>query len=309
MKALVISGGGSKGAFAGGVAEYLIKEKKRQYDIFVGSSTGSLLIPLLSVGEIEKVKKIYTSVSQKDIFSICPLTIKKKKGVYKTSINLFGVFCCMVLKKKKSFGDSGQLRKLIGNSISKEDFEKMRTAKTELVVCVANITRKKLEYKSIHECSYEDFCDWMWLSANLVPFMSLVKKDGYEYGDGGIGNLIPIQEAIDRGADEVDVIILRPNEIITKNEFVQNGLDLTMKVFDFMLHQIGVNDITIGELKSRNKGVNINFYYAPRMLTENPLIFEPEQMASLWQEGYDCARECNPVCCFVKNSESVKIQL
>ena len=28
MKALVISGGGSKGAFAGGVAEYLIKEKR-----------------------------------------------------------------------------------------------------------------------------------------------------------------------------------------------------------------------------------------------------------------------------------------
>jgi predicted patatin/cPLA2 family phospholipase len=28
MKALVISGGGSKGAFAGGVAEFLINEKK-----------------------------------------------------------------------------------------------------------------------------------------------------------------------------------------------------------------------------------------------------------------------------------------
>lgn len=29
-KALVISGGGSKGAFAGGVAQYLVKEKKKQ---------------------------------------------------------------------------------------------------------------------------------------------------------------------------------------------------------------------------------------------------------------------------------------
>lgn len=306
MKALVISGGGSKGAFAGGVAEYLIKEKKKQYDIFIGSSTGSLLIPLLSVGEIEKVKKIYTSVSQKDIFSICPLKIKRENGVDKTSINLFGIFCCVVLRRKKSFGDSGQLRKLIGNSITKEDFGKMKASSKDVVVCVANITQKKLEYKSIHECSYEDFCDWMWLSANLVPFMSLVKKDGYEYGDGGIGNLIPIQEAIDRGADEVDVIILRPNEIIVKNEFVQNGLDLTLKVFDFMLHQIGVNDITIGELKSRNKGVVINFYYAPRMLTENPLIFEPEQMASLWQEGFDCAKENNPVCCIINTGKVIK---
>ena len=47
-KALVISGGGSKGAFAGGVAEYLLKEKKNTYDIFLGTSTGSLMVSRLS---------------------------------------------------------------------------------------------------------------------------------------------------------------------------------------------------------------------------------------------------------------------
>ena len=42
MRALVISGGGSKGAFAGGVAEYLIKEKGHKYDLFIGTSTSRL---------------------------------------------------------------------------------------------------------------------------------------------------------------------------------------------------------------------------------------------------------------------------
>ena len=37
-KALVISGGGSKGAFAGGVAQYLMRNQGREYDIFVGTS-------------------------------------------------------------------------------------------------------------------------------------------------------------------------------------------------------------------------------------------------------------------------------
>ncbi len=37
MRALVISGGGSKGAFAGGVAAHLMKVQHRNYDIFVGS--------------------------------------------------------------------------------------------------------------------------------------------------------------------------------------------------------------------------------------------------------------------------------
>jgi len=37
MKALVISGGGSKGAYAGGVAQYLIQEEGRDYDLFLGT--------------------------------------------------------------------------------------------------------------------------------------------------------------------------------------------------------------------------------------------------------------------------------
>jgi len=48
MRALVISGGGSKGAFAGAVAEYLIEEKKFNYDLFFGTSTGSLLVTHLT---------------------------------------------------------------------------------------------------------------------------------------------------------------------------------------------------------------------------------------------------------------------
>ncbi len=72
MKALVISGGGSKGAFAGGLAEYLLTVCKKEYKIFIGSSTGSLLVPLLSIGESEKLKKVFTTVTQEDIFNICP---------------------------------------------------------------------------------------------------------------------------------------------------------------------------------------------------------------------------------------------
>jgi len=48
MRALIISGGGSKGVFAGGVAEYLIDDCCHEYDLFVGSSAGSLLLTHLA---------------------------------------------------------------------------------------------------------------------------------------------------------------------------------------------------------------------------------------------------------------------
>ena len=68
MRALVISGGGSKGAYAGGVAEYLIKEKGHKYDLFVGTSTGSLLVPHIAAGKIDKIYDVFTNVKQSNIF-------------------------------------------------------------------------------------------------------------------------------------------------------------------------------------------------------------------------------------------------
>ena len=88
MKALVISGGGCKGAFAGGVAEYLINEQGKEYDIFVGSSTGGLLIPHLSIGRIDQIKEVYTNVGQKDIYTTSPFKVKMGiDGKIKASIN------------------------------------------------------------------------------------------------------------------------------------------------------------------------------------------------------------------------------
>ncbi len=121
MRALVISGGGSKGAFAGGVAEYLIEEKKFNYDIFLGTSTGSLLVTHLALNKIEKVKAAFTSVSQKSIFDNCPFTIKHKNGFDSIGINHFNVLKNFI-RGRKTFGESNNLRKLIAKQITQEEF-------------------------------------------------------------------------------------------------------------------------------------------------------------------------------------------
>ncbi|NNL32444.1 MAG: patatin-like phospholipase family protein, partial [Flavobacteriaceae bacterium] len=79
MRALVISGGGSKGAFAGGVAQFLIENQGRQYDMLLGTSTGSLLVSHLALKNIPKIYKIFTNVRQNDIFSVSPF-VQRKRG-------------------------------------------------------------------------------------------------------------------------------------------------------------------------------------------------------------------------------------
>ncbi len=291
---MVISGGGSKGAFAGGIAEYLINVCKNDYDLFVGTSTGSLLIPLLSIGEISRLKEVYTSVNQNSIFSRNPFIIKERDGEFEIRINHLNILIGF-LKGSKTFGESKSLKKLILRTITSDFFEQMKNQHVDVVVTVSNISLGKVEYKSVKDFNREEFCDWIWASANLVPFMSLVRKDGYEYGDGGLGNVVPIAEAINRGAKEVDIILLKTEKPFQKKP-VKNVLELTTRIFDFLLEQIITNDITIGKLRSKHDEITLNFYNPPEMLTKNSLIFEPTKMKKWWELGFEFAQQNNHYC-------------
>ncbi|WP_306012996.1 MULTISPECIES: patatin family protein [unclassified Allomuricauda] len=292
MRALVISGGGSKGAFAGGVAQFLIQEAKRDYDLFVGTSTGSLLISHLALNKLDKIKDIYSNVNQDSIFNNCPFIIKKKHGVETIAINHWNVLRNF-LKGKKTFGESENLRKLIRNSITVEEFNELKASKMDVVVTVSNLSLNQVEYKSINDCTYEEFCDWIWISSNYTPFMSLAKRNGCEYADGGLGTLVPIEEAFLRGATEVDVVVLHTevnhlNRLSSKNPF-----DLITTIFGFMLDRIENQNIRIGKLVANQKDAIINFYYTPTVLTTNSLIFNKERMTLWWKRGYLYAKNKN----------------
>ena len=291
MRALVISGGGSKGAFAGGVSQHLVNDLGRNYDIFIGTSTGSLLVPHISIGEIDKIKKVYTNVTQDDIYNHCPFTTKKDKdGNVKTSINHLNTVM-MFLKNKKTFGEHKNLLKTIKNVVTREDFHTIQQSGKHVIVTVSNLSTNKVEYKYAKDCNYEDFCDWMWASTSFVPFMSIVEKNGFEYADGGFGNYIPIEEAINLGAKVIDVIVLAPRHSHVVKAHTRNAFDVLLRSMQFMNYQLGRHDILIGHLESiYNDDVRVNFIFSPRELTEHSFLFDPIQMKAWWQEGYEYAK-------------------
>lgn len=292
MRALVISGGGSKGAFAGGVAQFLIEGAQHKYDLFVGTSTGSLLISHLALNKLDKIKEIYSSVNQESIFNNCPFIIKKKHGVEIIAINHWNVVKNFI-RGKKTFGESENLRKLIRESITIEEFEELKESDTDVVVTVSNLSLNQVEYKSINDCTYEEFCDWIWISSNYTPFMSLAKKNGCEYADGGLGSLVPIEEALQRGATEVDVVVLHTEVNYLNRMSTKNPFDLITTIFGFMLDRIENQNIRIGKLVANQRDAIINFYYTPTVLTTNSLIFNKERMTMWWKRGYLYAKNKN----------------
>jgi predicted patatin/cPLA2 family phospholipase len=289
MKALVISGGGSKGAFAGGVAQYLIEGEGKNYDMFLGTSTGSLLVPHLAVHDLGKLYDIFTNVSQKHIFSINPFITRSKGDREYVTINYFNTFLQFV-KRKRTFGESKALRRNIKRNFTREEFNKIRATKEDVIVTVSNLSKNRVEYKSIKEFDYEDFCDWIWISCNYIPFMSLATVNGHEYADGGLGCVIPIREAILRGATEVDAIVLESENMDYNKVLGKNPFSLMLSLFGHLLDQVERGDISIGKLAAKHRNVKLNIYYTPTKLTENSLIFNRDLMMKWWEEGYNYAQ-------------------
>ena len=291
-KALVISGGGSKGAFAGGVAQYLMKHEDRDYDLLLGTSTGSLMISHLALHKLDELKVLYTNVNQDSIFSNNPFSIRSVDGQKIVSINHLNTLWNF-LNGRKTFGESKNLRKLIAKNITKKMYDEIRSSEKEIVVTVSNLTTNRIEYKSNKDCTYEDFCDWIWGSCNYVPFMSLLEKDHSQYADGGFGTLVPIREAILRGATEIDAIILETEIPLINRLPSKNPFSLLFDVFGFMLTHVERHNITIGKLAAKNKDVQLNLYYTPTVLTTNSLVFDQKMMRKWWKSGFDYAKSKN----------------
>lgn len=289
MRALVISGGGSKGAFAGGVAQYLREVQGKEYDLYLATSTGSLLISHLALDKTEKIKKVFTSVTQESIFSNLPFVISRLHGQDQISINHLNVLRNF-LKGRKTFGESLNLKKLIMETFTVEEFEQLKASDKDIVVTVSNLSLNEVEYKSIKEFNYKDFCEWIWISCNYTPFMSLVMKNGCEYADGGLGSMVPLEEAIKRGATEIDAVVLKTEVTYFNRLPSKNVFSLLTNLFSFMLDRIEHQNIRIGKFAAANKNVIINFYYTPTVLTTNSLIFDKVKMESWWESGFNFAK-------------------
>lgn len=142
-RALVISGGGSKGVFAGGITKFLIEDKQYDYDIILGTSTGSLMVIHLALEKIKDLHRLYTTIKQRTIFSNNPFKIKRVHGVEVIGIRHINTLWNFV-NKRKTFGESKNLRKFIKKNIKKKDYYNLKKSNKEVIVTVSNLTTNQV---------------------------------------------------------------------------------------------------------------------------------------------------------------------
>ncbi len=290
INGLALSGGGSKGAWGGGVLQYLSEINDYDYSIIGGVSTGSLLMPLTSLKKFDVLKEAYTSVSNSDIFKVSPFKVKNKDGNISIKTNYLNIIYNTLIRRQKTFGDSTKLREnLIPKFFTHQDWLTVKEKNIDLFACTTNLTTGELEYKGSldQHMTYEDFMDWMFASTCAAPFLSILNKNNCEYGDGGYRLHIPIQEVINRGATNVDAINLSPIDAPLNLYNTVNVLSPISRVVDTMQSELSNNDFSIGKLLAKDSDINLKVYYTPRILTTQSLAFDNAQMTGWWNEAYE----------------------
>lgn len=281
MRALVLSGGGSKGAYQVGALKYMMGELKVVYDAFCGVSVGAINSAFLGMyptgQETEAALEITRLWSQLD-----------SSNIFKRWFP-FGRWHAIW---KKAFFDSSPMHKLLRAGLN---LDRIRfSGKLVNVGCVSLSSGKY----TIFDQSNDYFIDAVIASASFPGMMPPVEFLGQLWADGGVKEISPIKKAIELGADIIDVIVTSPQTRIKM--FLENPttVDILQRSLDLAADKILANDIEKVEMYNRlvaaglteKKSVKINIIRPDFNLIGNFLDFSPDKIKEMMEKGYHDAK-------------------
>ena len=246
-RALVISGGGSKGAFAVGVIKRLFQQYPGlSFDMYVGTSTGSLIVPLVAMGEMAFLEKLYTTQTTKDII------ITNRLG---DRLNTTSIF------------DANPLEELLIKHYTDQKYDElvaagkkiflttvcMQTSELVVFTSAANPAQPRL-YEIRKLINGDHFRRAVMASASQPIFMRPVKVNKnvpgeahpvHQFVDGGVREYAGIQMAIDNGATEIFTILLSSGIPESSDEEFTSLFPILQKTIDIFIEDVAKNDLVV----------------------------------------------------------------
>jgi len=281
MRALVLSGGGSKGAYQAGALQYILGELQVQYDALCGVSVGAINVAFLAMFKHGQEKE------SANILKMMWNNLDNSK-IYKRHFP-FGRWHAIW---RKSFFDSSPMHNLLKNSIS---LDKIRESGKQVNVGTVSLSSGKY---TIFDQGSDHFIDAVIASASFPGMLTPVKFLGQLWTDGGVKEISPIKKAVELGADIIDVIITSPHTRVKR--FIENPttVDILKRSLDLSTDKIMANDIEKVEMYNKLalagfpdlKFVKINILRPDYNLIEDLLDFRPEKIKEMMEKGYADAK-------------------
>lgn len=285
MRALVLSGGGDKGAYQLGALKKWMAEDLIEYDILCGISVGSINSAYLAQfpygdpkGAWEKLNGVWSRVNSSNI----------KKSWFP-----FGVLSSVW---KTSVYNSAPLQKWISSELDAKAIQGSRK-KLRVVAVSWNSTKSY-----VADESNPDIAKWVIASSAFPVMLNHIEIGGEQWSDGGLRSVTPLGEAIRLGADDIDVIMCSDPDLFPSFDPSTKAIPgRLLRSLDILSAQIEIADLKIcgykndlAELRPEYKKVKIRVLKPKEILTADSLSFDPNDIKRMFELGYKEACELVP---------------
>ncbi|MBF0468697.1 MAG: patatin-like phospholipase family protein [Desulfamplus sp.] len=314
-KALILSGGGSRGSFQVGVWKYL-KEINWYPDMICGTSVGAINAVAIGCGlTVKQLSDIWVKSGRRKIYSLKLLD-----------------FAANILLRKRlvPLMDTTPFKSMLQSSV---DFGRLKKSNIEIIISAVNLHTALPEFFNQNEITI----DHVMASGSMPVIFPSQMIDGVPYWDGGIMANIPLLPALARGMNEIIVVPLSPVGHVHRLPEPRSLMDAGEHLMEQSLVSSyqstlmgygspGINDLVPGSSYLRKKNMyrnealnmyrnpslnpddpplnpagqdHLQTHATPRIITIAPskmlgipslLNFTPEQANSLMAQGYDNAR-------------------
>ena len=268
--ALAISGGGSKGAFAVGVIEVL-REEGYTFDLISGTSTGSLIAPLVAIDDIDTLVELYTTITTKDII---------RSNWRKLWWN--------------ALYDTKPLEKLIRKGMSEDNrYERLMQSPTQILLCAVSLQSAAITYFSQREhneativwSDFDEFVRCVLASTNQPTIMPAQTIRDQQYVDGGVREITPLSVLLKTDAEQIFAIVNNFDCVrVTSKKKYNFIMSVGIATIEAMSTEIGLNDL-------RRKNTARTTIIRPlEPLPSDGLKFKPDEMQKMREMGQEAAR-------------------
>lgn len=280
MRALVLSGGGSKGAYHAGAVRALA-EQGCEYDLFCGVSVGAINAAGLAQ---------YVNLSAGAEFLTQMWNTTKTDNVAKKRF-----LAPLCLLWAPSIYTVEPLKQLLNANLDTENFLLSGKKLHILATALNSGTARVFDTFGSKEALVDAI-----IASSVAPLIYPPHKMGKgTYVDGGIRDTSPLAAAIRAGATHVDLVLCESKNLPTWDKEAKTALDYAPRVLEIMLNEIIENDIAQTGLHTRIKQLDSKYRKREVFLRVcrplDPLeadstVFDPAVSKKLMRQGYEDAQ-------------------
>lgn len=196
--AVVLAGGGSRGAYQIGVWEAL-RESGEVFDIVTGTSVGALNGAMLVQGDYQRAKLLWLRLTSQDIANV-ELPEADEDGAERGTYRRF-----LRQAVKEGGVDVSGLERLMRQAV---DIEKFYQSPVDFGLVTVRFPAYAPVTMAKSEIPPEKLCDYLIASASCFPAFPAKKIGSEQYIDGSFYDNMPINLALDLGATRIIAVDL-----------------------------------------------------------------------------------------------------